>query len=175
MPITNLESLLNVLKNSDDSIFYSHVNDSRNDFANWIKACIKHESLANNLMSARQKQQFIDILATEVELLKNPTLNETAKFFQEDMGETKNIDSLPKKSVDDLAATLEPNSVSNSKNSSTINSPIIDKSSPINFSASSPNSAGIISDTSGNIVLDFEKFLEPLIQEFENEISQSDQ
>jgi hypothetical protein len=144
------------------------VNDSRNDFANWIKACIKHESLANTLMSARQKQQFIDILATEVELLKNPVLDETAKFFQEDMGEAKvavpENKPITNNAVESVSSSQSvPSQISDSKSVSEQLSATSAKTQiPIGF----PNPEKITAAE----ILDFEQFLEPLIKEFENEI-----
>src|SRR3989339_908772 len=89
LSISNLEGLFHILNNSDDPLFYNYVNGQKNDFVNWIRACIKHEELANKLATIKQKQQFMNILGREIEILRNPGLGETAKFFEEDMGKSK--------------------------------------------------------------------------------------
>ena len=58
----NLFELLKELKNSDDSVFYSHVNKHKNDFYNWIKFSVKDYDLAKQLKNVKDKSTIINIL-----------------------------------------------------------------------------------------------------------------
>jgi acetate kinase len=49
--IKSLEELIAVLKTIDRKTFEYHVNDSKNDFANWIKYVFKNRRLADNIES----------------------------------------------------------------------------------------------------------------------------
>ena len=40
----------------DDSTFYHHANESRNDFANWAKEALKDEELAEELQKAKDRK-----------------------------------------------------------------------------------------------------------------------
>jgi hypothetical protein len=68
----NLEELYNILKDSDDKIFSEHVNNEKNDFANWIKYCIFHTSLADKLAMIKSRDEFLKILGGEISAIKNP-------------------------------------------------------------------------------------------------------
>ena len=70
----NLEELYSIIKESDVSIFTEHVNDQKNDFANWIKYCIFHIDLANNLYGAKDKETFLKVLNDEIVRLKNSSV-----------------------------------------------------------------------------------------------------
>lgn len=45
--LKNLNELLTALKNMDVKTFSHHVNDDKNDFANWVRDVLKDEELAN--------------------------------------------------------------------------------------------------------------------------------
>jgi len=70
--VYNLEQLLDEIKKSNDA-FYSHVNDSRNDFANWIRAIIGHVNFADMISSVRTREEFIRLLEKEINDIKNYT------------------------------------------------------------------------------------------------------
>jgi hypothetical protein len=53
-----------VLDRIDDSVFYHHVNSSRNDFANWVEGVFQQSELATNIRICRTKQLLIDYLDT---------------------------------------------------------------------------------------------------------------
>ncbi|MFP4402998.1 MAG: DUF5752 family protein [Nanoarchaeota archaeon] len=67
--ISNIKELAMEIENMQDNIFYHHVNENKNDFANWIKDVIKEIKLAENLMTIKEKQEF------ELKLLKHIVKN----------------------------------------------------------------------------------------------------
>lgn len=57
-----LEDLLNELSNMDDSVFYHHVNDERNDFSNWIAGEIKDKVLARQISKTKDKLKMAELI-----------------------------------------------------------------------------------------------------------------
>lgn len=49
--IDDLLGLVDALDTMTDDVFYHHVNDERNDFANWVKEIMKEAELAEKIMS----------------------------------------------------------------------------------------------------------------------------
>lgn len=85
--LKNLKDLIEVLENKDfEHIAKSHVNDEKNDFANWIKHVLKNEELAYNISQEKELSKILEILKIEQakhetkkiaesrveELIKNP-------------------------------------------------------------------------------------------------------
>ena len=60
--IRNIYELSDALKIMDDDLFKSHVNENKNDFANWVKNVFKNEHLGDKLSKAKTKKEMIDIL-----------------------------------------------------------------------------------------------------------------
>ncbi|MBI5388821.1 hypothetical protein HZB01_00400 [Candidatus Woesearchaeota archaeon] len=60
------------LEHMADDVFYHHVNDSRNDFGNWIKDVFKESELAERVFNARSRDKV------QLELVKH--------MFKETMG-----------------------------------------------------------------------------------------
>lgn len=58
--IHTIEELLEELKSMQDNEFYNHVNDQKNDFANWIRYAISLANIADMIGSIKQKQQLIE-------------------------------------------------------------------------------------------------------------------
>ncbi len=56
--ISSLKELALELDKMGDHIFYYHVNDSRNDFSNWIRDVIKEMELAEKVMDVKEKHDF---------------------------------------------------------------------------------------------------------------------
>ena len=105
--IQSLGELLAVLKNSDSTLFYSHVNPERNDFANWIKYCIRHEELYDRIVNARQRDEFLRVLEEEIEFIKAPKLRQAAEYFKENpsLGGNANSGSIAN-NIMDVAAQV---------------------------------------------------------------------
>ena len=65
--ITDLEELGHALDEIADSVFEHHVNDSKNDFANWIEGVFKEKELAKVLRSTTSKDRnVIEVLKVVV-------------------------------------------------------------------------------------------------------------
>lgn len=62
----SLEDLMRELKEMDDSVFYHHVNDERNDFSNWILGEIKDKVLARQISKTKDKEKMIEIIDKRV-------------------------------------------------------------------------------------------------------------
>lgn len=63
-PIKNLHELVRTLKSIDEDTFKHHVNEHRNDFANWLKDILKKEQLAERIRNKKAKEELLKILAT---------------------------------------------------------------------------------------------------------------
>jgi acetate kinase len=75
--IRDLEELVQVLKGIDKKVFEYHVNDSKNDFANWIQYVFKSRKLAETIADLRYQEinQMIKIINAHIEELKILVVN----------------------------------------------------------------------------------------------------
>lgn len=53
--LNNLLELAQTIRHMRDETFNHHVNDNKNDFANWIRDCMGEEQLANDLSKYKTK------------------------------------------------------------------------------------------------------------------------
>ncbi|MFH1638388.1 MAG: hypothetical protein ABIB71_08235 [Candidatus Woesearchaeota archaeon] len=60
--LKDIPSLVAALKEADESVFTSHVNDSKNDFANWVNDVFEDAETAEELISASTREEAIAIL-----------------------------------------------------------------------------------------------------------------
>jgi len=58
----SIEELSQVLKDMGDAEFRHHVNNERNDFANWVEDVFKESELAHNMREVSEKEGLIIIL-----------------------------------------------------------------------------------------------------------------
>ena len=58
----SLEEFLRVLKKIDDECFFSHVNEQKNDFANWIRVCVKDKALSNKVRKMNDQDKIIEAI-----------------------------------------------------------------------------------------------------------------
>jgi len=65
VPIKNMKELANALENMNGWVFSHHVNDSRNDFANWTKIIMKEYELAEEM------EEMMDPKEMEMLILKH--------------------------------------------------------------------------------------------------------
>lgn len=63
--INNLKGLAEELRHMEDSAFFHHVNDLRNDFANWMKHSLKEEELSEKVKNSMSKIEI------ELEVLRH--------------------------------------------------------------------------------------------------------
>ena len=68
--LKNLDELLESLEYMSRETFYYHVNNSKNDFVNWIRDVIKDEKLAKDLSKVKTKKETINILKSRLIWLK---------------------------------------------------------------------------------------------------------
>ncbi|MCD4771056.1 DUF5752 family protein [archaeon] len=55
----DLRELLSRLRVVDEECFSHHVNKKKNDFANWIKKCVKDKVLAKKIEKLKSKEKII--------------------------------------------------------------------------------------------------------------------
>jgi len=60
--LKNLNELVVMLQDMNDSVFSHHVNDSKNDFANWVRDVINEKDMANSISSKRTKKELLATL-----------------------------------------------------------------------------------------------------------------
>ncbi|MEM4260291.1 MAG: acetate kinase [Candidatus Woesearchaeota archaeon] len=65
--LRDIDELYESLKYMDDKIFRFHVNENKNDFANWIKYVWLEPELATKLYKTKDKQKILDILRNRKE------------------------------------------------------------------------------------------------------------
>lgn len=78
-----IEDLLVELEKNCASInldnFYSHVNEEKNDYANWIEHVFKDKTLANNIAHLREPKKMLDALKKEEPKAKTTKTSNTSK------------------------------------------------------------------------------------------------
>lgn len=60
--LKNLNELVLALQDMSENIFSHHVNENKNDFANWIRDVIKEQELANAVIEKRTKKELLTAL-----------------------------------------------------------------------------------------------------------------
>ena len=60
--LKNITEMLNALKKMDDGLFKYHVNEQKNDFANWIKDIFKQVELAQKIAPILEKGTYIAMI-----------------------------------------------------------------------------------------------------------------
>ena len=62
----NLQDLRDALASMDDEVFRHHVDETNNDFANWVEFVYGNVSLAQDLRQVKSAQHMVDILDVEL-------------------------------------------------------------------------------------------------------------
>jgi len=60
--IISLQQLLDNIDNMPNDVFINHVNENKNDFANWTRNVFEYNDLADKLQSAKTKTQMKEVL-----------------------------------------------------------------------------------------------------------------
>jgi len=60
--LKNIDELLDALRAMDDDTFSSHVNEHKNDFANWVRDVFKNDKLANRILSMSSRERTIEAI-----------------------------------------------------------------------------------------------------------------
>ena len=114
--LKNIKDLIEVLENKEfEHIAKGHVNDDKNDYANWIKHVLKDEDLAYDVSQEKEISKIVEILKKKVEteeikkaaevrveeLIKNPTHLKKEEIVSkpENKSDEKNEDHILKKEV----------------------------------------------------------------------------
>ncbi|MGB9748296.1 MAG: hypothetical protein ACPLWC_00400 [Candidatus Woesearchaeota archaeon] len=79
--IKSLKELVEELKTMNEELFRKHVNEEKNDFANWIKDVFGEEEIARKIYAINDRQEIINILNAEIE-----------KAEKRENGESANVD-----------------------------------------------------------------------------------
>jgi len=70
--IKNLLELATALRTMDDNVFFHHVNNKRNDFANWIRDVVGDDKLAYKVFKQKNKHDIRVLIEKRILKLKNP-------------------------------------------------------------------------------------------------------
>ncbi len=68
--LKSMEDLSRALKSMNDDVFRYHVNEAKNDFANWIRNILKDQELANNMSKVRDRSRAASIVESRLSSLK---------------------------------------------------------------------------------------------------------
>jgi len=112
--IKNLKQLLHVLKDISPDSFAHHVNDDKNDFANWIRDSVKDEELADMMERTTDFDKTKELINDRIALLdKKIEIKQIKKSLDELRSDSMGIEEEPLKEPDkpDLS---EPMPVSDS-------------------------------------------------------------
>lgn len=75
--LKSLEELRDALKTMDDETFGHHVNDERNDFANWVRDIIKDVRLADDLQRLRTRGKTLQRVEDRIRWLEEELKSST--------------------------------------------------------------------------------------------------
>lgn len=62
--LNNIEQMLHELEKMDEGAFKHHVNEDKNDFANWLKDVFKEAELAEKIRKVMNKHHIVEIIRT---------------------------------------------------------------------------------------------------------------
>ena len=68
--IRNLQEMADTLNYMRDETFKHHVNEEKNDIANWIRDVLKDEELANSLMKIKSKEKILKEIKNRIKFLE---------------------------------------------------------------------------------------------------------
>lgn len=72
--LKNLQELEVALKELSDDAFRYHVNETKNDFSNWVREVIGDEKLSRDLQKSTTRNQAIKSVASRLAWLKSKIL-----------------------------------------------------------------------------------------------------
>lgn len=76
LKVSNIRDLVHQLELMNDKTFKAHVNEEKNDFANWIRYVFKDDVLANRLHKSNKKEEIIQILEDRIVELEAKKMKE---------------------------------------------------------------------------------------------------
>ncbi len=60
--LSSINELLSELENMDEDAFRHHVNESKNDFSNWIHDIFREADLADKIRNVTDKNEAVEII-----------------------------------------------------------------------------------------------------------------
>jgi tRNA(Glu) U13 pseudouridine synthase TruD len=72
--LKNLQDLAVALREMTDETFGAHVNQSKNDFANWIRDVVGDEGLSKALQETKNRDELSERLTSRISQLKSETV-----------------------------------------------------------------------------------------------------
>ncbi len=80
--IKNIAELGRELKQMKDEVFSHHVNDSKNDFANWTEFCLQDQKLAVLLRTTKNRERMAAITERRIQELTVSNIRPPTKISQ---------------------------------------------------------------------------------------------
>jgi hypothetical protein len=68
--IRNIHEMVGVLANLNEGTFRHHVNQDKNDIANWVRDVLGDEMLANSLIKIKSKEKILKAMRERVKYLE---------------------------------------------------------------------------------------------------------
>lgn len=62
--LNNLDEMLTELEKMDEGSFRHHVNESKNDFSNWMNDIFREAELADKIRNVMDKKKIVEIVRT---------------------------------------------------------------------------------------------------------------
>jgi hypothetical protein len=62
--ISSIKELQEVLELLDEEIFKIHVNENKNDIADWVESKVENKEMANKLRNMKTKEEMLNLLKT---------------------------------------------------------------------------------------------------------------
>ena len=72
--IFSIAELISELKSAENTIMTQHINETANDFHQWIKDITSNNKLASKIMSAKNPESLLSVLEEEIENFENMPL-----------------------------------------------------------------------------------------------------
>ena len=76
--IRNLHEIADAINYMGNETFKHHVNEEKNDIANWIKDVLKDEELANSVMKIKSKERILKEIKNRIKFLERKIEKERA-------------------------------------------------------------------------------------------------
>ena len=86
--IKNIPQMIGELKNISDTVFKAHINEEKNDVANWIRDVFKDNDLADKIMKTKRKNKIIRLLEKEMKKTEKEFKDMKERLQKEELEKT---------------------------------------------------------------------------------------
>lgn len=69
--LRNVSEMGKLVESMDDTTFFYHVNQERNDFARWVEDIFQDKALASKLRKANKQKTFSDVVKKRIKELES--------------------------------------------------------------------------------------------------------